>query len=62
MCFTNKLAYEVIGNICVQGGKNEAVKVFGPFGSVDLFEFFSTSVALSITVDTWVPSDSISVA
>ena len=28
-----------MGNIRVQGGKIEAVKVFGPFGSVDLFEF-----------------------
>ena len=48
-----------MGNVCVQCGKIEAVKVFGSLGFVD---FFRTSVALYInypkTVDACIPGDS----
>ena len=53
-----------MGNVCVQGGKIEAVKVFGPFGSIDLFEFledFRGIIYYPKTVDACISGDFITV-
>ena len=53
-----------MGSICVQGGKIKAVKVFGPFSSVNLFEFFQDFRGIIYypqTVDACIPGDSITV-
>ena len=50
-----------MGNICVQGGKIEAVKVFGPSSSINFFQDFRSITYYPKTVDAYVPGDSITV-